>query len=113
MIHTERSIEEIKQNIIRILPEWETCRVIRYGYDEDFENGNASLILTVRTANEVAKLLFSGVCLNGDPITPLRDTVGLYIISTSFLGWDNAQKIEVGDWDGGVPIFWAKTVEKQ
>ncbi len=111
-MNTERSIEQIKQNLIPILPEWDTCRVVRYEYDEDLDTGYASLILTIRTASELTKLLFSHVHLNGDPITPLRDAVGLYIINTSSLGWDRAQKIEVGDWDGGAPIFWAEKVEK-
>jgi len=109
---TERSIEQIKQNIIPILPEWDTCRVSRYEYNEDFETGYASLILTIHTTSEVTNLHFFHVHLNGDPIAPLRDAIGLYIIDTSFLGWDKNQKIEVGDWDGGPPIFWAEKVEK-
>lgn len=109
---TERSIEQIKENLIPILSNWDTCRVVRYEYDEDFESGHATLILTIRSVSEVARILFSHVHLNGDPITPLRDATGLYIIDTAFLGWDKGQKIEVGDWDEGPPIFWSEKVEK-
>jgi hypothetical protein len=111
-METERSLEQIKKNLLSLLPEPETCRVLRYEYAEDFEGGYASLNLSVRTTTGVIKLLFSNVSLNGDPITPLRDAIGLYIIDTSFLGWDKKQKIEVGDWDGGPPIFWSEKVEK-
>jgi hypothetical protein len=33
-------------------------------------------------------------------------------MTTTHLHWDPSQQIEVGDWDGGPPLFWAENVER-
>ncbi len=113
-MRAERSLEEIKKHRNPILANSEDYRVIRCVYDENFEEQNVVLTLSIKNmkTGEVRNLHFSNVVFNGPIFTSLHDAAGLYLIDTAYLAWDPNQRIEVGDWDGGPPIFWATQVEE-
>lgn len=113
-MNKERTIKEIEENQHPILKDTKEYQVIRCQYDEDFIQQKAHLIITIRNKNnkETINLRFENVCFNESPFLLLRDSCGLYLIDTSYLGYNSDQKVEVGDWDGGPPIFWAEKVEK-
>ena len=107
----ERTLNEIKANNYPILKNSENYQITRIEYDEDYETNIRSLILTLRNKKNLVKLIFGNVVLNEEAILALRDASNLYIIDTSYLGWGKEQRIEIGDWDGGPPIFWAEEVK--
>ncbi len=111
----ERNLKEIEENQLSILPDAKNYRVIRYQYDGNFEPQEASLVLTLQNQNtkEIVRLNFKNVHSNEEMFSTLRDSTGIYLIDTSYLGYSPKQRIEVGDWDGDPPIFWAEKVEKQ
>jgi hypothetical protein len=80
----------------------------------DFETPDCTLVLIIRhkSTGNLRKLQFSNVALNNPELAYLRDATGLYFIDTSYLNWSPDQRIEVGDTDGGPPLFWAEAVEE-
>lgn len=109
----ERTLDEISRHRHPILLDPEKYRVISLEFKENYEEGNSFLQITICRADtgERRTLRFCGVSFPEPPLTSLRDATGLYIMDTSHLGWDAAQSIEVGDWDGGPPLFWACSAE--
>jgi len=112
-MNQERTIEEIKSHRYPALPEAEKYRVVRLDYTQDFEASDCSTILVIKHTDSGKKksLRFSNSRFNDDLFTSLIDATGLYLMDTSHYGWGKEQRIEVGDWDGGPPIFWAESVQ--
>jgi len=113
-MHEERSLDEINAHRHSVLPEAELYRVTAIRFEQDLDVHQARLSLRVRNkkTGEVCSLQFSNPVFNSDPFMDLRDTTGLYLMTTDHLGWDPAQRIEVGDWDGNPPLFWAEEVKR-
>ena len=113
-MNTERSKEEIKKHRHGLLPDAERYRVVRCRLDSDFTAGTSLLVLTVShmDTGAVRKLRFYNVVLDEPMLVALKDANGLYLLDTKHLGWAESQRIEVGDWDGGPPLFWAEGVEQ-
>lgn len=109
----ERSMEETTKYRHGILPDAERYRVVRCKVDSDFIAGTTLLALTLShmDTGAVRTLKFTNVGFNEPVLVALRDATGLYLMDTSHLGWDKSVRIEVGDWDGGPPLFWAETAE--
>jgi len=109
----ERALTEIKEHRLDVLPKSDRCRVVKLELESDFDSGVTNLILTLRNADteDACRLRFLEVHLSDSALLALQDATGLYLMDTQHLGWNKNQRIEVGDWDGGPPIFWAKTVE--
>lgn len=109
----ERSKEEIVRHRHPALPDAEKYRVVKCEYAEDFETNRCELVLTVKHSDtcELKVLKFNNVGFNEPVFTSIRDVTGLYLMDTSHLGWSSQQQIEVGDWDGDPPIYWAESVQ--
>jgi hypothetical protein len=112
-MHTERSLQEIEQYAHSSFPDAREYRVVGCLYEVDFESHNASLVLVLKRikSDEVRRVRFANPHFEEPPFIELWDATGLYLMDTSHLGWGQEQRIEVGDWDGGPPIFWASDVE--
>ena len=112
-MNQERSVEEIKNHRLHFFPDSEMYRVVKCEFSEDFELSVISLTLTVKheDTGSTKRLRFHNATLNKDLFTELRDATGLYFMDTSYLGWKQENRVEVGDWDGGSPILWAEDVE--
>jgi hypothetical protein len=108
----ERGIDEIKQHRHHVLPDAESFRVVLIQFTQDFETRRSRLRLRVRNeqTGESVSLCFTNPTFDTSPFLYLQDATGLYIMKTSYLGWDPGQAVEVGDWDDGLPLFWAETV---
>jgi hypothetical protein len=111
----ERSLDEINANRHAVLAKPEDYRVVAIRCEQDLEAHVSSLALRVRheTSGHTYWLRFANAVFNEDPFFPLRDATGLYLMTTSHLGWESARKIEIGDWDGGRPLFWAEDVSRE
>jgi len=110
----KRAKNEIESNPFHIIVNPETYRAIHGYYEENFRTSEASLLLTLEQhqKGKVVKLKFFNVGLNTPVFCAIRDSCGFYFLDTSYLGWSSNQRIEVGDTDGGPPLFWAETVRK-
>ena len=114
-MNEERTLQEIEQHADTALPNAKEYRVAGCKYEEDFESHSATLILILKRfeSGEVRRLRFTNPNFNaGPPFGSLSDASGLYLMDTSHLGWGREQRIEVGDWDGGPPLFWASDMEE-
>ena len=111
----ERGIDEINKHRHHILPDAESFRVVFIQFTQDFEARRSSILLRVRNeqAGETVSLCFTNPTFDTSPFLYLQDASGLYIMKTSYLGWDPRQAVEVGDWDDGLPLFWAETVNRE
>jgi hypothetical protein len=111
---TERTLEEIKAHRHEILPDAENYRIIRCNIDADFSSGTSTLVMTLahKESRAVRKLRFENVSVESPVLVALKDADGLYFMDTRHLGWSESQRVEVGDWDGGPPLFWAETVSQ-
>ena len=112
-MNTERSKEEIKTHRHGILADAERYRIVRCKVDSDFTAGTTLVVLTLShmDTGAVRRLRFTNVRLGEPMFVALQDAAGLYLMDTKHLGWAESQRIEVGDWDGGPPLFWAETAE--
>jgi len=114
-MNQEHSMDEIKAHRHPVLPDAESYRVTAIRFEHDFDTQRSSLAL--RLWNEktggTCSLQFTNPVFNSDPFMELRDAAGLYLMTTTHLHWDTSQQIEVGDWDGGPPLFWAENVERE
>ena len=111
---TERSLEDIKAHRHQVLPDAEKYRITHCSLDADFVTGITSFLLTLmhQESGSVRKFRFMNVSISEPTLAALKDASGLYLIDTHYLGWSESQRVEVGDWDGGPPLFWAQTVEE-
>jgi hypothetical protein len=114
-MNDERSLDEINAHRYAVLEEPEDYRVVAIRYEQDLEAHVSSLALRVRheTSGHTCWLRFANAVFKEDPFFPLRDATGLYLMTTSHLGMESAQQIEIGDWDGGPPLFWAEDVSRE
>jgi hypothetical protein len=111
-MNTERSLKEINDNPYHVIDSPEKYKAISGIYEEDFRSSVASMILVIENfeTGEQHKLQFLNVSLNKPVFTAIRDATSLYFLDTSYLKWGQNQRIEVGDFDGGPPLFWAEEV---
>ena len=112
-MNEERSLEEINAHRHGILPDPENYRIVAIRCEQDIETSSSSLALRIRNQNtgHTCWLHFPNPKYNCDPFYQFFDWTGLYLMTTSHLGWSKDQRIEVGDWDGDPPVFWAEDVE--
>ncbi len=110
-MNTERSLQEIADHPYYVIDGPQEYRAISGNYEEDFKETKASLILVLENivSGEKRKILFLNVSLNEPVFTGIRDATGFYFVDTAFLNWSPSQRIEVGDADGGPPLFWAES----
>jgi len=114
-MNINRSIKEAKEHRHPILAEAETYHILKCRVDTDFApSGKTTLWLTVtqKDTGATAHLKFTNVHFEEPVFLALRDATGLYVMDTQHLGWATDQRIEVGDWDDGSPIFWAESAEQ-
>jgi hypothetical protein len=109
----ERSLEEINAHHHEILPDAEKYRVTRCRLDAEFTTGKTTLVLNLIHSENGSRreLRFENVVIEESTLCALKDATGLYVFDTHHLGWAESSRIEVGDWDGGPPLFWAERVE--
>jgi hypothetical protein len=114
-MNEERSLNEIRSHRHAVLPDAESYRVVALRFECDLDAHRSSLALRIRNEETgvICSLQFTNPVFNSAPFVDVRDATGLYIMTTTHLGWDRSQQIEVGDWDGGPPLFWAEAVERE
>ncbi len=110
-MNSERTLLEIAEHPYYVIDVPEEHRSISGIYEENFVEQTASLMLVLEhvQSGKQLKLQFSNVSINEPVFTAIRDAVGFYFVDTSFLNWAPNQRIEVGDIDGGPPLFWAES----
>ena len=108
----ERSLEEINANRHDVLSDPENYRIVAMRFEKDLDSRASQLELKIQhtKTNQSCLLQFTNPIFNGDPFQPYYDSCGLYIMDTAYLKWGSDQRIEVGDWDGEPPLFWAESV---
>ncbi len=114
-MYEKRSLDEIKAHRHAVLPDAELYRVVAIRFEQDLDAHRSSLALRLRNEETGAtcSLQFTNPVFNSSPFLELWDATGLYLMTTTHLHWDRAQQIEIGDWDGGPPLFWAEDVERE
>ena len=114
-MYERRSLNEINAHRHPVLPDAESYRVVAIRFEHDYDTQRSSLALRIRNeeTGDTCSLQFTNPAFNSDPFIELRDATGLYLMTTTHLRWDRSQQIEVGDWDGGPPLFWAEDVERE
>ncbi len=114
-MNAERSLQEISDHPYYVIDRPQEYRAISGNYEEDFREAKASLTLVLENiiSSEKRKLLFSNVSLNEPVFTGIRDATGFYFVDTTFLNWGLNQRIEIGDVDGGPPLFWAESFSEK
>lgn len=109
--------EEIRQHQHPLLPNPSDYRVVRYEVDVDPDAQTVtSLVLTLRSASgEVRRLRFVQPTI--PEFGPFQIPLGLfagsvYIVDTTFRGWESRARIEVGSMADDQPtFFYAQRVE--
>jgi hypothetical protein len=96
-----------------VLPDAERYRVAGVRFDQDVETGRGRVDLRVRheETGEIVWLRFENGRFRGLPFPALPDAQGLYVMDATYQDRRADERIQVGDFKDGTPIFWAESVE--